>query len=427
MGNLKTITILILELVFFLRSDYSFSQQWKNWNTSNSSIPTNSFNSLCIDSNNNVWLATNQGVIKFDGHNWVSYTSSNSPLPHNVCYAIATEGNTIWIGTVWGLARFDGVVNWTIYTTANSGLPYDYIGSIDVDQSGVKWIGTLQPFGLDGGGVTKYDNFLWTTYDTSNSGIASNWAFNTFVDRVNIKWIGTIYGLSVFNDASWITYTPFNSGLPNISVGKVREDLIDSLFWIGTNDGLALFNQTQNSWAIFDTSNFIPDNEIGDIEVDQLNRKWICTHHGGITMYDNSNWTTFDTNNVGAFLKIVDRLSIDSRGGLWATSQLGLIYYGDTLLLDDNTFASVNNKLSTIKIFPVPADNELNIDFKTSMAFAEVNIYDIKSIKVFSKKLKFIGNEDILKINVSELKSGEYVLQLINGTQFFAQTFLINH
>ena len=60
------------------------AQQWKNWNTNNSDINTNSINSLAVDSNNNVWLATNFGITKFDGINWTFYNDVNSPLPNNI-------------------------------------------------------------------------------------------------------------------------------------------------------------------------------------------------------------------------------------------------------------------------------------------------------------------------------------------------------
>jgi ligand-binding sensor domain-containing protein len=96
---MKSIIILIL---LFITQLNCFSQQWKNWNTANSSIPTNYSNAMAIDANNNVWLATYQGVIKFDTHNWTTYNTSNSPLPSNVCNSIATDGDTVWIGTVFG-------------------------------------------------------------------------------------------------------------------------------------------------------------------------------------------------------------------------------------------------------------------------------------------------------------------------------------
>ncbi len=161
--NFLPITILFFHLI--TDDSLCFGQTWKNWNTSNSPIPTNYFTSMDIDDNDNVWLSSDHGIAKFDGNNWVFFDHSNSPIPNDVCYAIATEGNTIWIGSVWGLVKFDGIANWVLYTINNSGHPYNYITSIDIDTNGIKWIGTLNDDGTGGGGITKFDDTTWTNYN----------------------------------------------------------------------------------------------------------------------------------------------------------------------------------------------------------------------------------------------------------------------
>lgn len=421
----STIVGLIVFCIFYT-TDCLSQQQWKNWNASNSSLPTNQVNALTVDSSNNVWLATNAGVAKFNGVSWTIYNSSNSPLPHNVCYAIASEGNTIWIGSVWGLVRFDGGTNWMVYTTANSSLPYDYIISIDIDSSGNKWICTIDQFGTTAGGVTKFDNVNWITYNTSNSGIIYNWAPNTFVDRTNVKWIGTAFGLSVFDDTNWNTLTPSNSSLPDIAIEKVREDLIDSLYWIGTDSGLALLNTSSNHWTIYNTSNFLHDNVIGDIEIDAQNRKWISTYRGGIAMFDNSTWTFYDTSNVGEMLRFVRNLCFDHRGGLWATSQLGLIYYGDTLLLTGVSIMSIAKEIQC-EVFPTPANQFLNVVFHEQTMTPSILIYDVASRLVYQREYAFVDQGEMKKFDVSDLLNGEYIVEIHNDRQRHFQKIIINH
>ena len=420
------ITILFFHLI--AEDSLCYGQTWKNWNTSNSPIPTNYFTSMDIDDNDNVWLSSDHGIAKFDGNNWVFFDHSNSPIPNDVCYAIATEGNTIWIGSVWGLVKFDGIANWVLYTINNSGLPYNYITSIDIDTNGIKWIGTLNDDGTDGGGITKFDDTTWTNYNILNSGIPTNWAFNAFTDHANIKWIGTSSGLTVYNDTIWSTYTSFNSGLPNNSIGKVIEDSILDSYWIGTNDGLAYFNKSLNSWTIYNTSNFLPDNGIGDIEIDSQNRKWFSTPlNGGVTMYDNTNWYYFNENNVGAFLKYAGYLSFDSHGGLWLTSQLGISYFGDTLLLSDkaNLFQEKNNL--TVTLFPIPTNDKLYVSFKNNFEYALVKIYDLKSSCIFSEKFEFIKLGDLKSIKTSEMKNGEYLVFVTTKTGYSTSKIIISH
>lgn len=404
-ANYTKINLVFLVIVF--SSEISVAQHWKNWNTSNSNLITNAINSIAIDANNNVWLATNLGVTKFDGTNWTNYNSINSPIPNNVCYSIATEGNIIWIGSVWGLVKFDGGANWTIYNAGNSGLPYSYIVSIDIDRNGIKWIGTMDSFGTLAGGVTKFDGINWLTYNTSNSNLSSNWAFNTFVDRTNVKWISSLNGFDIYDDNLWINF------IPNYSAGRIKEDFVDSLYWICLNSGIARYNRPQNLWSIFDTSNSLPSNYVFDVEIDSLNRKWISCYYSGIAMYDNISWTFFDSSNVGGFLKYPTNLSFDSRGGLWITTSSGLVYKGDTLLLlDDSKITKIDNNYF-VEISPLPAHDFLNIKFNTNSNNLELLIYDINGKNICTSSIEYVQVGFTKRVDISHLSTGIYFVCII--------------
>ncbi|MBK8581055.1 MAG: T9SS type A sorting domain-containing protein [Flavobacteriales bacterium] len=62
-----------------------------------------------VDGLGNKWVGTNYGLAKFDGTNWIVYTTSNSDLPSNNILSLAIDvNNKIWIGTVdEGLVVFD--------------------------------------------------------------------------------------------------------------------------------------------------------------------------------------------------------------------------------------------------------------------------------------------------------------------------------
>ncbi|MGE5621249.1 MAG: T9SS type A sorting domain-containing protein, partial [archaeon] len=61
----------------------------------------------------NIWIATDKGLTKFDGAQWITYNTSNSGLLHNVVYSIAIDKyNNKWVCTKLGLSVFNenGVV-----------------------------------------------------------------------------------------------------------------------------------------------------------------------------------------------------------------------------------------------------------------------------------------------------------------------------
>jgi gliding motility-associated-like protein len=99
--------------------------------------------------NNEIWVGTYyssvapaKGLARLNSQTdtWTMYNRSNSPLPNDtIMYLQGDIQNRIWVATNNGLARFDGT-NWTVYTTANSPLPNQAILSIAVDALGNKWI-----------------------------------------------------------------------------------------------------------------------------------------------------------------------------------------------------------------------------------------------------------------------------------------------
>ena len=83
---------------------------WILYNSKNSKIPSyyNSIETIAVDSNNYIWLGCSDGLIKFDGKNWKQYTEKNSSLPSNGVKTIAVDThNNIWIGTDKGVAIFN--------------------------------------------------------------------------------------------------------------------------------------------------------------------------------------------------------------------------------------------------------------------------------------------------------------------------------
>jgi ligand-binding sensor domain-containing protein len=94
-------------------------------------------------------VGTDEGLARFDGTDWVVYTEADG-LPANIVNSVAFALNgEVWIGAFdgvhWpyhgGVGRFDGET-WRSYTTANSPLPHNQVQSVAVDAKGRVWIAT---------------------------------------------------------------------------------------------------------------------------------------------------------------------------------------------------------------------------------------------------------------------------------------------
>ena len=126
---------------------------WHRYSAANSSMPNYAV-ATAVDSRGHVWAATwSDGVGEFDGETWTMYDPNNSDQPLLSSWALAVDSeDNVWIGSQnapKGLVRFDGET-WTVYNTGNSGLPDDHILCVTVDGEGNAWIGTR------GGGLAVY-------------------------------------------------------------------------------------------------------------------------------------------------------------------------------------------------------------------------------------------------------------------------------
>ncbi len=144
-----------------------------------------------------VWIATYEGLVKFNGTTWTVYNTSNSGIPNNVEVLNVDVHGNIWIGA-GSLIKFNGV-NWTVYNTLNSGLPLDWVSAIAIDKQDNKWIGTW------GGGLAKFDGISWNVYNIFNSGLSTKHISAVAVDNLGNKWIGE-RGLTVYREGGVILY-----------------------------------------------------------------------------------------------------------------------------------------------------------------------------------------------------------------------------
>jgi len=131
---------------------------WTVRNSQNSGLPSDFIWSMAADRTGKLWFLTfmrdsygnflGNYLVSYDGSAWNSW---NAPSPAH-CFCIDST-NSVWVGTYGnGVSRFDGT-SWTTFSTANSGIGYNYIEGIMADNHGNLWFGA-QDYG---GGVSVYN------------------------------------------------------------------------------------------------------------------------------------------------------------------------------------------------------------------------------------------------------------------------------
>ncbi len=253
-----------------------------------------------------IWIATESGLSRFDGKNFTVYTKKNSNIVSNELNTLLydQEENKIWIGSQRdGISIFDcASQSFTDYTVVEGLITNDVTHLSHAEDGGI-WITHYHV------GIEYYDKNTKQLTRFLSSDIEGlelpNWC--SFDDGKGNLYVGHAFdGLSIIDiknkTARNIRHQPGNpKSLPGNTVRTIYMDSQKNI-WIGTNEGLALFNPQTDEFITFrhnpSDPNSLGANYIYDIREMKDATLWISTDMEGISILDLSNITLLDPKMV---------------------------------------------------------------------------------------------------------------------------------
>lgn len=220
--------------------------------TVDNGLSQNNINWILQDKKGFVWFATNGGLNRFDGSQFITYIhnkSDSNTISNNIINHIFEDNSgKIWISTQNGLNVFDQSLE--IFSHYKSelnnptGLSSNQVTCTLQDDLGNYWIGT------NGGGLNKFDprsnefSALRNIIKTPES-ISSNYITCLEKDKYGNIWIGTQnMGINMLNPESGkiLRYVKpevknSQSTLSSNQINTIYEDN-DGDLWIGTSEGI---------------------------------------------------------------------------------------------------------------------------------------------------------------------------------------------
>jgi|GEM_PF-3388302 len=125
----------------------------------------------------------------------------------------------------------------------------------------------------------------WTLINTTNSGsngLVSNYIKDMAKDSSENIWLSTDRAVSMYNGEEWITHYPFDSIAGSFGANHIAVDNNNHIWASHSTKGLSKYDGT--TWTVFNTGNGLSSNAIGDIcHADSL--MWFGTGNG-LIKYD---------------------------------------------------------------------------------------------------------------------------------------------
>lgn len=292
--------------------------------TINEGLPSNTVRSLLQDKYGFIWIGTNKGVVKFDGHSVTKIASTRSM----VITAMCERNDTIWIGTENGLFFYCQETGHLDYVEINQNrMIFSSINVMDIakDKAGNLWIATMNSgiirIGKNGAKQipTPYNDKDYGRIVVDCNGdiwATTNWARIPLIkyDKKQKRFIP--YHLNLSQDTHYISlaltcgedkhmWMACSNGTiirfsPTTHEAQVLLEEKDSpirlahsitevgngIFLIGSDAGLTRYSFANNTTTHYTRSSAgirnISDNFIYPIMIDHEGGVWIGTYYGGV-------------------------------------------------------------------------------------------------------------------------------------------------
>jgi signal transduction histidine kinase/ligand-binding sensor domain-containing protein/CheY-like chemotaxis protein/AraC-like DNA-binding protein len=347
---------------------------YRNTQDNKNSISDNTILSFSKDKKGNLWIGTKNGNIncynpfldKFK--KWKIESDITNDNPITVIHI--DKNNLVWIGTyrsgIYRLNPESGEIDhWVFRLDDPNSISNNYVSSIVEDNLGNYWVGTFNGLNKLRFNNSKIEIERFYSKKNNPNSLSDNliWGITESAKDKNEFWIGTANGLTVFNSAS-MKFKRIE--IPNpyqiqfgTGAGMVIEEIIneEQIVWINSFAGLLRYNVSKNSFEriLADSKNptGLSTNQINKIYKDRSGVLWVATNKG-ISYFSQKQSkfnNSFAKNDIQFTSSQLEKLSVNSiaktyDGNLYIGTDKGLFYSvnqnGKTLLLKHPKLSSMN-------------------------------------------------------------------------------------
>ena len=315
-------------ILFIFSTFYTFADDWLCRMTStlweyNTEFPVNNALDIAQDYNGYLWIASYEGLIRFDGVEFKVFRNGKGGYSSDTARVLLKgKDKKLWIGT-----NGDGLIlmdNYSFITyNRESGLPDLSVRALSYDKSGNLWVGTTKgiimvpsaDFSLPGKKTFLSSSIInsifsdsgGALYAVTNEGeifIYSGGSFNrenilqnsedvlftaVYSDSKDRKWYGTVSGSIFMQTSSGIK--EFKS--EDIFSVKGFIETSDSSVWFWSEGGIGYYDETSSSFNLITEKNGLINNSINSLFQDREDNFWVISDVSGLQKFSKGKFTNY--------------------------------------------------------------------------------------------------------------------------------------
>lgn len=311
-ARLVCILALPIPVLFGLDPHKTLTQYTRTVWTQAQGLPQDTVRAITQTRGGYLWLGTSEGLARFDGYEFTTYTKASGALPSNsVTQLCAGRNGTLWIGTSDGLARYSHGQFQTY--SARDGMPAGTVTSLVEDSNGALWI-------VAGGVLSRFENGRFTTFAATT--LAPVTSARTVYEYQGHLWVGGVEGL-VEKDGATFRPVLRAADLEGIIPVCMLHD--SAGLWVAGSKGVMLV-RSGRVVRRFNKSDGLLDNSVLALAKDRSGNLWVGTE-GGLNRLVNQAIVpaSRDQNDHGRVWSLFE----DREGDLWAGMHSSLQRFRD--------------------------------------------------------------------------------------------------
>lgn len=304
---------------------------------------------IAQDQEGYIWLGTEHGLSRFDGlafENFYHVPSDTNSLSHNTLFGLAIDQEgVIWVGSDYGLNRYDpkteSFQRFFFDSLDQNSIPNDHIRAVFVDAANNVWIGTedgLAVFVREKSSIVRLEDSRMYVEEKVKRNYSYNRINSFHEDAQDRIWVGTDGGGIKMYDCICQDFEPLFIPPEDSYRRRIVRAIYqspDGIFWFGTDEGLARFDQKTNEFEFYSEDEGLSKQFVWGITQLNASRLLVSTYGGGLNLF-NTITRTFerqiqpDAGNPSALSsEYIWPILRDRHGGLWLGTDGagGLNYY----------------------------------------------------------------------------------------------------